>query len=121
MNFLAKRFKLLGYYDATYNVLDDRGLDRRWRGRAFNKRMKANMATLLEKRVFAEAADPGIILPDDTRFLNQIAAVRKDLTAPESPEGHGDSFWSTALAVLAAEDGPALVDIGSGSNTSRRG
>ncbi len=30
----------------------------------------------------------------------------------ETSEGHGDAFWSIALAVKAAEDGPAIVDLG---------
>ena len=113
LNLLAKRFKLRGYYDRTNNVLEDRGLSRQWTGFQFNKRLKGNLATLLEKRIFAEDDDPGITLPGDERYLNQITAVRKDLTAPSTPEGHGDSFWSTALAVQAAEDGPAITDIGS--------
>ncbi len=116
LNTIANRFKCRGYYDRTNNVLEDRGLSRRWVGKQFNKRLKANMATLLEKRVFAEDDDPGLVLPDDERFLNQIVAVRKDLTAPETADGHGDSFWSTALAVKAAEDGPAITDIGSADN-----
>ncbi len=117
LNFLAKRFNLKGYFDRTNNVLDDRKLSRRWTGKTFTKRLKANMALMLEKRVFADVdeGDPGLVLPADERFLNQIVAVRKDLKAPEGPDGHGDSFWSVALAVKAANDGPSVVDIGSGN------
>lgn len=115
LNFLAKRFNLKGYFDRTNNVLSDRGLSRRWVGKVFTKRLKANMALMFEKRVFAEVdeGDSRMVLPSGERFLNQIVAVRKDLTASESPEGHGDSFWSVALAVKAADDGPSVVDIGS--------
>jgi len=30
----------------------------------------------------------------------------------EVDDGHGDAFWSTALAVKAAEDGPAITVLG---------
>lgn len=114
LNHLAQQFKLTrGYYDATYNVLEDRGLDRRWRGKSFTRKLKASVALQLEKRVFAEGEDPGIVLVNDQRFLNQIVQVRKDLSCPETPDGHGDSFWSLALAIQAAEDGPTIMDIGS--------
>ena len=114
MNLVAKTFGITrAYYDATFNVMEDRGLDRRWRGRTFNKKLKANLATGLEKRVLAEIDEPGLILADNGRFLNQICQVRRDLTAPETPEGHGDAFWSLALACQAAADGPTIVEIGS--------
>lgn len=113
LNFLAERFGLTrGYFDKTNNVLADRGLNRRWIGKPFTKRLKANMATLLEKRVFAEEDEPGLVLPNDDRFINQIVAVKNDLTADETIDGHGDSFWSLALAVQAADHGPSIVDMG---------
>jgi len=36
------------------------------------------------------------------RQLEQILAVDNDLEAVETSKGHGDSFWSNALAILAA-------------------
>jgi hypothetical protein len=117
LNFLANHFKLKGYFDRTNNVLDDRGLSRRWHGKSFNKRLKANMALMFEKRVFADLdeGDPGLVLPADERYLNQVSMVRRDLTATAGPDGHGDSFWSTALAIKAANDGPSIVNVGSAS------
>ena len=116
LNRISDVFKLTrGYYDATFNVLEDRGLSRRWTGKVFNKKLKGNMAVLLEKRVFAQSDEPGIVLLDDQRMLRQIATVDKGLQAVTTAEGHGDSFWSTALAVLACEDGPGIVEIGSPS------
>jgi hypothetical protein len=39
----------------------------------------------------------------------QILVVNRDLYAAETPNGHGDSFWSIGLACLAADklDGPS--------------
>lgn len=40
-----------------------------------------------------------IKLLNDARQTGQILAVTGDLQAIESPEGHGDSFWSVATAI----------------------
>ncbi len=100
------------YYDSTRAELDDRGLSKRAQGQRFTASLKANMALLLERRVYAASEEPGIILADDGRMLRQISAVKKDLQSVETSEGHGDAFWSIALAVRAAQDGPAMVDLG---------
>ncbi|KKN86922.1 hypothetical protein LCGC14_0264850 [marine sediment metagenome] len=114
LNALAIKFQLTrGYYDNTRNELDDRGLSKRWRGRTFTNKLKADIAVKLEKRVFAESHEKGILLLGDERQIRSIVMVRKDLKADETPDGHGDAFWSNALAVKAADDGPVLVDIGS--------
>ncbi|KKL89629.1 hypothetical protein LCGC14_1912760, partial [marine sediment metagenome] len=114
VNRLTEVFGLTrSYYDATFNVLDDRGLNQRWIGRVFTRKLKGDLATGLEKRVFADADQPGIVLLNDRRFLDQITMVKKDLKAVETPDGHADSFWSTALAVRAADDGPSFLDMGS--------
>jgi hypothetical protein len=39
--------------------------------------------------------------------------VRKDLTASENEDGHGDAFISNMLAVYACENGPRIVNLGS--------
>lgn len=36
---------------------------------------------------------------DDVRQVDQLLQVNNDLQAIESPQGHGDSFWSNALAM----------------------
>ena len=36
---------------------------------------------------------------DDVRQVDQILQVNNELQAIESPQGHGDSFWSNALAL----------------------
>jgi len=74
----------------------------------FGARNKHEMAALLESRVRAKEnkqPKPTITLLNDQRQKNQILSVDNDLHAPESPEGHGDSFWSVALACSAADDG----------------
>lgn len=115
LNQVAKTFRLSrGYYDATYNVLDDRGLDNAWRGRPFNRKLKADMATLFEKRVLAEKDEAGIVLLNDPRQLNQITVVDKQLKAATTIDGHGDAFWSIGLAIKACDDGPGMVELGSG-------
>ena len=113
LNQIADTFRLSrGYFDATYNVLEDRGLRTAWRGRTFTRKLKGDMATSFEKMVVAEEDDPGIILLNDLRQLRQIITVDKALKAATTIDGHGDAFWSNGLAVKAAEDGPGIVDIG---------
>ena len=45
-----------------------------------------------------------IELPDADRLINQICVVTDDLEAMPSKDGHGDSFWSVALAISSAKD-----------------
>jgi len=73
-------------------------------GVIFTAKKKFELAALLESRVRAKPK-PRIVLLADERQRNQILAVDNDLHAPETPEGHGDSFFSIALACEAAEDG----------------
>jgi len=102
------------FYDSTRAELDDRALTKRAQGKKFKKSIKVTMSTMFEKRVYAEPGEPGIILlgPKDSRQVRQICAVKKDLSAYESEDGHGDSFWSNALLVFAADVGPSFVDLG---------
>ena len=91
LNKIGETFKITrGYYDATFNALEDRGLSRRWTGRIFTRKLKGNMATLFEKRIFAQSDEAGIVLYNDNRMLKQIATVDKDLKAVSTVEGHGD-------------------------------
>ena len=122
LNSIADTFKLArGYFDATYNALEDRGLRNVWRGRAFNRKLKADMATLFEKRIVAQADEPGIILQNDLRQLRQLITVDKALKAATTVDGHGDAFWSNGLAIKAAADGPSIIDISTPSVLPRAG
>jgi hypothetical protein len=52
-------------------------------------------------------------LLDDERQLNQLLAVNSDLKAIESPQGHGDSFWSIMMGLKDEEDDePRIRTIG---------
>ncbi len=122
LNKVAEVFNLSrGYYDQTSNVMEDRALDKRWKGKVFTKKLKGDIAVGLEKRIFASMSDPGLILTNHERYLSQICSVTKDFKAPTTPSGHGDSFWSTALAIKAADDGPTFLDVGSPDEVSMRG
>jgi hypothetical protein len=107
-HFNVRRF----YYDATRAELSDRDLTRRAIGLHFSSRTKAQLALSAEARFFAGEDDPGIILLDDDRQVRQISAVTKDLRALETSDGHGDAFWSIALMIRAAEDGPVFEVLG---------
>ena len=114
LNRIAEVFDITrGYYDNTNNVMDDRGLSHKWIGKHFSAKLKNNMATQFEKRVFAGPGEPGILLLNNQRQINQIVAVNKLLKAEETIEGHGDSFWSISLAIQASLDGPGILEIGS--------
>ena len=121
LNKIAKTFKITrGYYDATTNTMEDRDLSPVWRGRRFTKQYKGNLATLFAKRVFASEDEPGIILLNDSRQLEQITIVDKKLDAQSTVNGHGDSFWSNSLAIKAADDGPGIIDMGTNFNMLQR-
>ena len=53
------------------------------------------MAVNLDAIVTSERA----AIINDKRQIDQILAVTSDLNAFESAEGHGDSFWSIAMAL----------------------
>ena len=87
------------YYDATRGELegfDEIGmLPPELEGVAFSIKSKTAMANVL----YREVTRKRLSLIDDTRFINQLLVVNNDLQAIESPEGHGDSFWSLALSL----------------------
>jgi hypothetical protein len=55
------------------------------------------MATELDAEITAE----NLQLLNDERQKRQLLSVDCDLKAPSNSEGHGDAFWSLALAVDA--------------------
>jgi hypothetical protein len=59
----------------------------------FTSKEKYSMATEFGKAVNQEFLE----LQNDQRMIRQILQVTNDLQAVETPEGHGDSFWSIAL------------------------
>ena len=61
----------------------------------FGTKSKHEMATNFEALV----NNKRIALLDKRRMLEQILLVTNDLQSASTPEGHGDSFWSIALAL----------------------
>jgi len=58
------------------------------------------MATALPDQV----KHGSVKLLDDPRQTNQMLAVNNNLQALESPQGHGVSFWSVAMALPEREE-----------------
>lgn len=61
----------------------------------FSLKSKFGMATNLDKALSNEE----IVFLPETRQRNQILIVNNDLLAPETAEGHGDSFFSMCMAL----------------------
>jgi len=85
----------------------------------FSQKTKNGMASSLQKKVNGTkikeengertVTDRRIELIDDSRQINQILAVDNDLDAMASPEGHGDAFWSVAMALREKGYGRAFT------------
>ena len=101
LNNVADNFNLTGgYVDNTRGELEDRGLDTRWRAMTFTRKSKHTMA-----QVFEQFVHSGLMkLIKDERQKHQILSVSNDLKAPDTPLGHGDAFFSIALALQAAHN-----------------
>ena len=70
VNWVIEHFDVTRFlYDSSRAELDDRGLSHRAHGKRFTKRLKANIALLLEPRVYASPEEPGIILLKNDRML----------------------------------------------------
>jgi len=92
------------YFDNTRSELEDRGLPVRqcvpikFTGKG--ERPQMSFAVDLARKIETHS----IKLIDDDRFISQITCVSNTLKAPETPKGHGDSFWSVALACGVFQD-----------------
>lgn len=103
VNELVRKFKVdEGAYDATRGEMEsfvERGeLSGVLKPVVFKTTTKHDMATNFEKMVENKEVE----LLNDRRMIDQILVVDNDLQALETPEGHGDSFWSIALALWVA-------------------
>lgn len=91
-------------YDATRGELeglkDAKKLPDEFEGVIFTKKRMVAMATSLSDRI----THGSIRLLDDPRQTNQMLAVNNNLQAIESPQGHGDSFWSVCLGLPEREE-----------------
>ena len=114
LNEVADNFDLTsGYIDNTRGELEDRGLDARWRGMHFSQKSKNTMASVFENFVHGGK----IKLIQDERQKQQILSVSNELKAPDTPLGHGDAFFSIAMALQAVHDTAyKFVDLGSATD-----
>jgi hypothetical protein len=92
------------YYDDTraeFEASYEQGiLPGEMKGITFSAKSKFTMATELDKVITNKAIE---LIAND-RQKRQILTVDCDLKAPETDEGHGDSFFSLCLAVQAWAD-----------------
>ncbi len=58
--------------------------------------MKCQIATDFEKAVLNKQIE----IFDDENMLNSICSVTNDLVSIETVNGHGDEFWTCALALI---------------------
>ena len=99
LNEVSQNFQLeKGYIDNTRGELEDRGLDQTWWPMVFTAKSKMTMAQVFEKTVHSG----NLKLLKDERQTQQIISVNNDLKAPVTPMGHGDAFFSIAMAIQAA-------------------
>jgi|TARA_R110002167_G_scaffold341131_2_gene549336 hypothetical protein len=99
LNEAAENFGITkGYIDNTRGELEDRGLNRVWYPLAFTLKSKNNMAHIFEEYIHSG----NLFLIKDHRQRQQILSVNNELKAPETPMGHGDAFFSIAMALQAA-------------------
>jgi len=99
LNEIAENFDIdKGYVDNTRGELEDRGLDHRWYPLTFTVKSKNTMAQIFEQYVLSG----NLKLLKDERRKQQILTVSNELKAPDTPMGHGDSFFSIGMALLAS-------------------
>ena len=88
------------YIDNTRGELEVRGLDSGWWPMSFTLKSKNTMAQIMEEYVHSGR----LKLFRDSRQTSQILSVNNELKAPETPQGHGDAFFSIAMALLACHE-----------------
>jgi hypothetical protein len=89
------------YVDNTRGEMEERGLDPAIRLITFGSApVRKRCITALEQIV----SKGNIRFLGDSRFISQFLSVNGSLQAPETSFGHGESFFSVALAALAIDD-----------------
>ena len=100
------------YYDATrgeLEALEEQGkLPYQFEPVHFTTKKRHAMATILD----INFANGTIKLLNDARQYRQLLSVNNELQAVESPEGHGDSFWSAGMGLLDYDKDPQISVIG---------
>lgn len=99
------------FYDSTrgeLEMLEEKGeLPAEFQGVHFTFKAKNAMATAWDKDI----TNGNIELINDKRSLDQILIVNNELQAPETPEGHGDSFWGVGLTYRDMETEGANITV----------
>jgi len=97
------------YYDATraeFEGFCEAGeLPAEMEGLNFTLKLKHKIAAEFEKAV----SSGNILLLPDERQKRQVLNVDNELKSMETPEGHGDSFWSICMAIQAFKTGQARL------------
>lgn len=100
LNMAIERFNISKlYYDNTRGefefAMEQRMLNKRyWEPIVLNSKNEAKMAAFFGSLVDRKK----VRFINESRQINQLLAVTNDLKAIESPQGHGDSFWSNVMA-----------------------
>jgi len=102
VNDLVERFGVdYGFFDATRGEFDsfmEQGtISKILTPVTFKSQTKYELAGNLDKIV----TEKRLLLLNDQRLINQILVVDTNLNALETNQGHGESFWSIALALSA--------------------
>ena len=98
INDTTERFGIdRGYFDNTRAELEDRFLHPNWVPQKLTLTYKRKLAQILEHFVKNNLIE----LIADERQRALLVSVNNELKAPETALGHGDSFWSIALACMA--------------------
>ena len=105
LNSLVENFDLdYAFYDNTRGELEDRGLNNKWYPMHFSLKSKNEMAQIFEEYVHSG----NLHLLRDERQRSQILSVNNELKAPDTVEGHGDAFFSVAMALRAVYDSTSM-------------
>lgn len=102
MNKVAKNFKVdFAKWDNTRTELQDRNLVKPWVPVAFTRQNKNAMASAFDFYVNGRDEHDRfkIELIDNAKQLSQLISVNKELKSMADANGHGDAFFSSALAL----------------------
>lgn len=105
LNEAARKFKIVkGFYDNTRGEFESfaekREIERSWKPMVLTAKQRFIIAAALEKMV----GDVNFSMIENERQKEMIVCVDNSLKAPDTGQGHGDSFWSNAMASAAILD-----------------
>lgn len=121
LKLVIENFKIdILYFDNTRGefeaFIETQSLPQQAKPVVFSLKEKTAMAMHLSNAITEKL----ISIQNNTRSINSLLSVMKDLQSIETPEGHGDMFWAMALACKALYEihprkGGAKVSTGSPS------